>query len=90
MNKVIRKSTGIVLGLTLALLSGAPALADDTELLLVSPPSSPPLGREELHPREKTIQMTSELTAIIVLWRRVIFHPPSNEFIFEFLRLRTL
>lgn len=38
MNKVIHKSTGIVFGLTLAVLSGAPALADDTELLLVTPP----------------------------------------------------
>ena len=38
MNKVIRKTTGTVLGLTLALVSGAPALADDTELLLVAPP----------------------------------------------------
>ena len=38
MNKPIRKVTGTVLGLTLALASGAPALADDTELLLVAPP----------------------------------------------------
>ena len=38
MNKVIRKTTGTVLGLALALVSGAPALADDTELLLVAPP----------------------------------------------------
>ena len=38
MNKVIRKTTGTVLGLTLALVSGAPAFADDTELLLVAPP----------------------------------------------------
>ena len=38
MNKVIRKTTGTVLGLTLALVSGAPVLADDTELLLVAPP----------------------------------------------------
>jgi type IV pilus assembly protein PilY1 len=38
MNKVIQKSTWTVFGLTLALLSGAPALADDTELLLVAPP----------------------------------------------------
>ena len=37
MNKVIRKTTGIVLGMTLALVSGAPAIADDTELLLVAP-----------------------------------------------------
>jgi len=38
MNKLIRKSTGIVLGLMLALVSGSPVLADDTELLLVAPP----------------------------------------------------
>jgi type IV pilus assembly protein PilY1 len=38
MKKVIRKTTGTVLGLTLALVSGAPILADDTELLLVAPP----------------------------------------------------
>jgi len=38
MNKVIRKTTGTVLGMTLALVSGAPAFADDTELLLVAPP----------------------------------------------------
>ena len=38
MNKVIRKTTGTVLGLTLAIVSGTPALADDTELLLVAPP----------------------------------------------------
>jgi type IV pilus assembly protein PilY1 len=38
MNKLMRKTTGTVLGLTLALVSGAPALADDTELLLVAPP----------------------------------------------------
>jgi type IV pilus assembly protein PilY1 len=37
MNRIIRKSTGIVLGMTLALVSGAPAVADDTELLLVTP-----------------------------------------------------
>ncbi len=37
MNKVIRKTTGIVIGFALALVSGAPALADDTELLLVTP-----------------------------------------------------
>jgi type IV pilus assembly protein PilY1 len=35
---VIHKSTGIVLGLAVAFLGGAPALADDTELLLVTPP----------------------------------------------------
>jgi len=38
MNKLLRKSTGTVLGLILALVSGTPALADDTELLLVAPP----------------------------------------------------
>ena len=38
MNKLIRKSTGTVLGLMLALVSGSPVLADDTELLLVAPP----------------------------------------------------
>ena len=38
MNKLIRKSTGTVLGLMLALVSGTPAIADDTELLLVAPP----------------------------------------------------
>ena len=38
MNKVIHKSTGIVIGLTLAILSAGPALADDTELLVVTPP----------------------------------------------------
>jgi hypothetical protein len=38
MNKLIRKSTGTVLGLALALVSVGPALADDTELLLVAPP----------------------------------------------------
>jgi len=38
MNKLMRKTTGTVLGLTLAIVSGAPALADDTELLLIAPP----------------------------------------------------
>ena len=38
MNKALRKTTGIVFGLTLALLSGAPAIADDTELLLQAAP----------------------------------------------------
>jgi type IV pilus assembly protein PilY1 len=38
MNKVIRKSTGTVLGLIVAMTCGAPAVADDTELLLVAPP----------------------------------------------------
>ncbi len=40
MNKAIHKSTGIVFGLALALLSGSPAIADDTELLLVAPPDA--------------------------------------------------
>ena len=38
MNKLIRKTTGTVLGLSVAMLSGMPAFADDTELLLVAPP----------------------------------------------------
>jgi type IV pilus assembly protein PilY1 len=38
MIKIIRKTTGIVLGLTVAMTCGAPAIADDTELLLVAPP----------------------------------------------------
>ncbi|MCG8369132.1 MAG: hypothetical protein MJA32_01315 [Proteobacteria bacterium] len=37
MNRVIRKTTGTVLGVMLALAAGVPALADDTELLLVAP-----------------------------------------------------
>jgi type IV pilus assembly protein PilY1 len=37
MNRFIKNTTGTVIGLTLALLAGAPALADDTELLLVDP-----------------------------------------------------
>ncbi|MCJ7592638.1 MAG: hypothetical protein MUO51_14935, partial [Woeseiaceae bacterium] len=37
MNMVIRNTTGTVLGLLLALTVGAPAIADDTELLLVDP-----------------------------------------------------
>ena len=37
MNKLIRNTTGTVIGLTFALLAGAPAIADDTELLLVDP-----------------------------------------------------
>ena len=37
MNKLIRNTTGTVIGLTFALLAGAPAVADDTELLLVDP-----------------------------------------------------
>ncbi len=40
MNKVIRKSTGTVLGLVAALMCGAPAVADDTELLLLAPPDA--------------------------------------------------
>ena len=54
MNKVIRKTTGTVLGLTLAIVSGAPALADDTELLLVAPPD-----RSELKPNVMFILDTS-------------------------------
>ena len=38
MNKVIRKTTGTVLGLMAAIICGSPAIADDTELLLVAPP----------------------------------------------------
>ncbi len=37
MNKIMRKTTGTIIGLTLAVVSGTPALADDTELLLVAP-----------------------------------------------------
>ncbi len=37
MNRLITKSTGSLLGLMLALVAGAPAVADDTELLLVDP-----------------------------------------------------
>ena len=37
MNSFIKKSTGSLLGLTLAVIAGAPAMADDTELLLVDP-----------------------------------------------------
>ena len=37
MNKITRKTTGTVIGLTYALLAGAPAVADDTEILLVDP-----------------------------------------------------
>ena len=42
MNKVIRSITGTVLGLLLALTTGAPAIADDTELLLVDPNNQTP------------------------------------------------
>ena len=42
MNKVIRTTTGTVLGLILALTVGAPAIADDTELLLVDPNNQTP------------------------------------------------
>jgi type IV pilus assembly protein PilY1 len=38
MNKVIHRTKGTLLGLTLGLVAGAPVLADDTELLLVTPP----------------------------------------------------
>lgn len=37
MNSFIRNTTGSLIGLTLALVAGAPAMADDTELLLVDP-----------------------------------------------------
>jgi len=37
MNSFIKNTTGSLLGLTLALVAGAPAMADDTELLLVDP-----------------------------------------------------
>ena len=37
MNKLFKNTTGTVSGLLLALLAGAPVLADDTELLLVDP-----------------------------------------------------
>jgi len=42
MNMVIRKTTWTGTGLLLALLSGAPAIADDTELLLVDPNNQTP------------------------------------------------
>ena len=42
MNKVIQTTTGTVLGLLLALTAGAPAIADDTELLLVDPNNQAP------------------------------------------------
>ncbi len=42
MNMVIRNTTGTVLGLLLALTVGAPAIADDTELLLVDPNNQVP------------------------------------------------
>jgi type IV pilus assembly protein PilY1 len=38
MNSKIRKSTGTVLGFIVAITCGAPAIADDTELLLLTPP----------------------------------------------------
>ena len=37
MNRLIKNTTGSLIGLTLALVAGAPALADDTELLLIDP-----------------------------------------------------
>lgn len=40
MNKLMRNTKGTTLGLTLALLAGTPAIADDTELLLVAPPDA--------------------------------------------------
>jgi len=54
MNKVIRKTTGTVLGLMLVLFSGSPLLADDTELLLVAPPDP-----DELKPNVMFILDTS-------------------------------
>ncbi len=42
MNKVIRKTSWMSAGLLLTLLSGAPAIADDTELLLVDPNNQTP------------------------------------------------
>ena len=40
MNKVIRNTSWMCAGLLLSLVSGTPALADDTELLLVDPNKS--------------------------------------------------
>ena len=37
MNRIYRNATGSLIGLALALVAGAPAMADDTELLLVDP-----------------------------------------------------
>ena len=37
MNRIIQKSTGTFAGLLLAVTCGAPAIADDTELLLINP-----------------------------------------------------
>ena len=42
MNKVIRNTSWMSAGLLLTLLSGAPAIADDTELLLVDPNNQTP------------------------------------------------
>jgi len=42
MNKFMRNTTGTISGLLLALLAGAPAVADDTELLLVDPNNQVP------------------------------------------------
>jgi type IV pilus assembly protein PilY1 len=59
MKKVIRKTTGTVLGLTLALVSGAPILADDTELLLVAPPNPAELKPNVLFILDTSGSMTS-------------------------------
>jgi len=42
MNKVIRNTSWTSVGLLLTLVCGAPALADDTELLLVDPNNQVP------------------------------------------------
>ncbi len=60
MNKVIRKSTGIVFGLTLAVLSGAPAVADDTELLLVAPTDPSQLKPNVIFILDTSGSMTTE------------------------------
>jgi len=59
MKKIIRKTTGTVLGLTLALVSGAPILADDTELLLVAPPNPAELKPNVLFILDTSGSMTS-------------------------------
>ena len=60
MNKVIRKTTGTVLGLTLAIASGAPALADDTELLLLAPPDPSQLKPNVMFILDTSGSMTTE------------------------------
>ena len=42
MNKLMRNTTWTTFGMMLALLTGAPAIADDTELLLVDPNNQTP------------------------------------------------